>query len=220
MNGAGPCAAIVVELLLDDELDEVLDDEELDDDEFVAATCPPIEAGIVESAVSGTVVAGVAGALVAGVVVSRADVSGPTLVIGAADVDGTADVSDAIDVDGSVAGASVSSALPLSSRIPPAMIGGERCASGDAGAAATDSAGPGEHGAVGAGRIELGGADGGGAALQRDREVVVERFEVGHRRSPSSRGLSRRRASCRCDFTEPSAMSSVTAISAIDSPST
>ena len=91
-------------------------------DEFVAATCPPFEAGIVESAVSGTVVAGVAGALGAGMVVSRADVSGPTLVIGAADVDGAADVSDAIDVDGSVAGASVSSALPLSSRIPPAMM--------------------------------------------------------------------------------------------------
>ena len=114
VNGAGPCGASVVELVLDDELEEDDEDEELDDvlgaGGLVGADWPPsvtcggaatVEAGIVDSAVPGAAVAG--GATVVEIAGSdgRTDVSGAFVVRGTAEVDGTAaDVSGASDVDG------------------------------------------------------------------------------------------------------------------------
>jgi len=129
VNGAAPCGASEVELLLvdddehDDELDELLDDV-LVAGGSIGADCPPIvggggvttvEAGAVDNAGSDVVAAG--GAVVG---IGGAEVcvgcAGTLLVEGGADVDETADVEGASDVVGAVAGAKVSSPLfPLSS---------------------------------------------------------------------------------------------------------
>ena len=138
VNGAGPCVAIVLDVLLEDELDELLDDEldedELDEDELdedeLDTDCAPTDpggcastvgSGTVDSTVCGLVVTGATGTVARGGDDTRVDVSGATTVDGEVVVAGGADVSGATEVDGSLAGASVSSALPSSSSAPPAM---------------------------------------------------------------------------------------------------
>ena len=129
VNGAGPCGAGDVELLvLDEELDELLEDV-LEAGGSVGFACPPtvagggattVEPGAVERTVTGTVVVGLVGVVDVDADDSLADVRGTALIVGSADVVGLADVSVASEVDGSVAGASVSSPLPPLSNSAPA----------------------------------------------------------------------------------------------------
>lgn len=126
VNGAGPCGASDVELLLlllDDELDELLDEARVGGG-LVGVACPPtVAAGGEPTVVPGvrarTVVVGAVGVVDVDAGDWMTEVTGTPLVVGSTDVVGAGEVSVASDVDGCVAGASVSSPLPpLTSRTP------------------------------------------------------------------------------------------------------
>jgi hypothetical protein len=139
VNGAGPCGASDVELLLDDELEELLEvvlDDVLEAGGTVGDDCPPTVTGGGATAVDAGNLDDGGEVLTDGAAVVEirgtelcTDVEGAGATLGAAVVDGTADVWGAIELDGSVAGATLSSPLPPLSRRTPAPITASKVAS-------------------------------------------------------------------------------------------